>query len=351
MQLRQRPAGARSRIDGRWPSASTSSGEAAPVRAGQRRLVGAGQGPLGVGQPLQPGPVGGPEQQAGGVEVQPSDRPQLLPQRGLRAAARGRPGAGRRAARSRDRPACSARRGPGRAAAAAGRGRRPAAAAAPAPRAARGSSGAPASGRPGSRCAAMRRRASAREQPRLRATRSSSLGTARLYRSLRHRIAAGALSGAGRVVFCGRTDAVAAHRPGRARDPLERGQRRAYRPGGGRRAAPGGAARVSRWTTGRCGERGWTTGRGCALRVWQDWPQLERALPELGEPFLLTAAAPRTYWEPRYPERTVLLLGRESVGLSPELLARFPERTVRLPMMDPAAPIAEPLDRRRPRVV
>jgi tRNA (cytidine/uridine-2'-O-)-methyltransferase len=70
------------------------------------------------------------------------------------------------------------------------------------------------------------------------------------------------------------------------------------------------------------------------LRVWKDWPQLERALPELGEPFLLTAAAPRTYWEPRYPDRTVLLLGRESVGLSPELLARFPDRTVALPMLD-----------------
>lgn len=70
------------------------------------------------------------------------------------------------------------------------------------------------------------------------------------------------------------------------------------------------------------------------LRVWPDWPRFERALPELGEPYLLTSSAPRTYWEPRYPDRTVLLFGRESVGLSPELLARFPDRTVRLPMND-----------------
>jgi tRNA (cytidine/uridine-2'-O-)-methyltransferase len=70
-------------------------------------------------------------------------------------------------------------------------------------------------------------------------------------------------------------------------------------------------------------------------RVWPGWAELERVLPELGEPYLLTAAAARTYWEPRYPERTVLLLGRESVGLPPELLARFSDRTVRLPMIDP----------------
>ncbi len=70
------------------------------------------------------------------------------------------------------------------------------------------------------------------------------------------------------------------------------------------------------------------------LRLWSDWRALERALPDLGAPFLLTAAAPRSYWEPRYPERTVLVLGRESVGLPPELLARHPEETVRLPMLD-----------------
>jgi tRNA (cytidine/uridine-2'-O-)-methyltransferase len=71
------------------------------------------------------------------------------------------------------------------------------------------------------------------------------------------------------------------------------------------------------------------------LRLWPDWAELARALPDLGEPFLLTAGAPRTFWEPRYPDRTVLLLGRESVGLPPDLLARFPDRTLRLPMEDP----------------
>ena len=71
------------------------------------------------------------------------------------------------------------------------------------------------------------------------------------------------------------------------------------------------------------------------LRVWPDWDAFERALPGLGEPFFFTAAAGRTYWEPRYPERTVLVFGRESVGLPPALLAREHARSVRVPMQDP----------------
>jgi tRNA (cytidine/uridine-2'-O-)-methyltransferase len=70
------------------------------------------------------------------------------------------------------------------------------------------------------------------------------------------------------------------------------------------------------------------------LRVWPDWAALEAALPELGEPFLFTAAGPRDYWEPRYPARTVLVFGRESVGLPEELLARYRDNQVRIPMAD-----------------
>jgi tRNA (cytidine/uridine-2'-O-)-methyltransferase len=71
------------------------------------------------------------------------------------------------------------------------------------------------------------------------------------------------------------------------------------------------------------------------LRVWPDWAALERALPALGEPFLFTASASRDYWEPRYPDRTVLVFGRESVGLPPGLLARYGGNQVRIPMADP----------------
>ena len=68
--------------------------------------------------------------------------------------------------------------------------------------------------------------------------------------------------------------------------------------------------------------------------VWQDWGDLERALPTLGEPFLFSAEAPRTLWEVAFPSRCVLVFGRESVGLPPEIRARHADRLVRIPMLD-----------------
>jgi tRNA (cytidine/uridine-2'-O-)-methyltransferase len=72
------------------------------------------------------------------------------------------------------------------------------------------------------------------------------------------------------------------------------------------------------------------------LRRWPSWEAFEQALPALGEPYFFTSAAPRAYWDVPYPEEVVLVFGRESVGLPPELLARNMDRTVRVPMADPA---------------
>ena len=52
-----------------------------------------------------------------------------------------------------------------------------------------------------------------------------------------------------------------------------------------------------------------------APRVWPGWQALEAALPELGEPYFASPDAPRELWQVRYPEQTVLVFGRESVGL------------------------------------
>jgi tRNA (cytidine/uridine-2'-O-)-methyltransferase len=71
------------------------------------------------------------------------------------------------------------------------------------------------------------------------------------------------------------------------------------------------------------------------LRVWPQWDALERALPELGQPYLFTAGASRSHFEIEYPEDPVLIFGRESVGLPAGLLARFPDRSVSIPMVDP----------------
>jgi tRNA (cytidine/uridine-2'-O-)-methyltransferase len=70
-------------------------------------------------------------------------------------------------------------------------------------------------------------------------------------------------------------------------------------------------------------------------RVWEHWDDFERALPELGEPFFFSSSGAHEFQRVSYPRPAVLVFGRESVGLPPELLARHRERTVRVPMLDP----------------
>lgn len=71
-----------------------------------------------------------------------------------------------------------------------------------------------------------------------------------------------------------------------------------------------------------------------APRVWSGWEAFERALPELGEPFFFSAEAERSFWDVAYPPETVLVFGRETDGLSPELRARYRRRLLALPQQD-----------------
>src|SRR5258708_2021301 len=70
-------------------------------------------------------------------------------------------------------------------------------------------------------------------------------------------------------------------------------------------------------------------------RVWPSWDDFERALPTLGAPFFFSSAGAEELRRVRFPRPAVLIFGRESVGLSPELIARHRDQTVRLPMVDP----------------
>jgi tRNA (cytidine/uridine-2'-O-)-methyltransferase len=70
------------------------------------------------------------------------------------------------------------------------------------------------------------------------------------------------------------------------------------------------------------------------LHVWPSWPALEDQLPDLGTPFFFAPRAARDFRAARYPERTVLVFGCESVGLSQEILARYAADTVSIPMAD-----------------
>lgn len=72
------------------------------------------------------------------------------------------------------------------------------------------------------------------------------------------------------------------------------------------------------------------------FKVWPSWEAIERQLPDLGEPFFFSSQATRLHWEVPYPERVALVFGRESVGLPKPLLERYAQRTVRIPMVDPA---------------
>jgi tRNA (cytidine/uridine-2'-O-)-methyltransferase len=71
------------------------------------------------------------------------------------------------------------------------------------------------------------------------------------------------------------------------------------------------------------------------LRVWPDWASLEAELPELGAPFFFSTKATRMHWDAAYGERTVLVFGRETGGLPPELHARYAEQFVKLPIASP----------------
>ena len=62
---------------------------------------------------------------------------------------------------------------------------------------------------------------------------------------------------------------------------------------------------------------------------------MERILPTLGTPLFFSARGKRRFQEIAYPRPTVLVFGRESVGLAPDILRRYDSSTVAIPMRDP----------------
>lgn len=72
------------------------------------------------------------------------------------------------------------------------------------------------------------------------------------------------------------------------------------------------------------------------LRVWPDWATLQRALPALGEAWFFSAGAARPYWDAAFGDDTVLVFGRESVGLPRAILDGAGDHALAIPMADPA---------------
>jgi tRNA (cytidine/uridine-2'-O-)-methyltransferase len=73
------------------------------------------------------------------------------------------------------------------------------------------------------------------------------------------------------------------------------------------------------------------------LRVWPNWEAFEGQLPTLGDPYFFSARATRPFWDAPLgtSNGVVLVFGRETTGLPPELHERYPDRFVTIPIASP----------------
>jgi tRNA (cytidine/uridine-2'-O-)-methyltransferase len=73
------------------------------------------------------------------------------------------------------------------------------------------------------------------------------------------------------------------------------------------------------------------------LRVWSGWAEFERQLPSLGEPYFFSTKATRQYWDAPLgaSDNVVLIFGRETGGLAPELHQMYRDHFVTMPIRSP----------------
>ena len=73
------------------------------------------------------------------------------------------------------------------------------------------------------------------------------------------------------------------------------------------------------------------------LHVWPSWEAFEHEMPSLGDPYFFSTKATRIFWDAPLdsPNGVVLIFGRETGGLPPELHERYRDRFVTMPMESP----------------
>lgn len=73
------------------------------------------------------------------------------------------------------------------------------------------------------------------------------------------------------------------------------------------------------------------------LRLWDNWAAFERTLPELGEPWFFSTKATTMLWDAPLgePESAVLIFGRETGGLHPDIHQRYADRMLGIPIASP----------------
>ncbi|HEX5178859.1 MAG TPA: tRNA (cytidine(34)-2'-O)-methyltransferase [Gemmatimonadaceae bacterium] len=73
------------------------------------------------------------------------------------------------------------------------------------------------------------------------------------------------------------------------------------------------------------------------LHVWPSWDAFERELPDLGDAYFFSTKAERLYWDAPLgaAKSVVLVFGRETAGLPPELHQRYRDRFLQMPVVSP----------------
>ena len=70
------------------------------------------------------------------------------------------------------------------------------------------------------------------------------------------------------------------------------------------------------------------------LQVWENWDHFESQMQDLGEPFFFSAEGEKMHFEAQYPEKVVLLFGKETAGFSKTIRERYKEKLFRIPMVE-----------------
>lgn len=71
------------------------------------------------------------------------------------------------------------------------------------------------------------------------------------------------------------------------------------------------------------------------IHIYENYAEFEEKNP-VGKRYLATTKARRLYTEIQFEQGGYLLFGKETKGLPPEILARYPDTTLRLPMRSDA---------------
>jgi tRNA (cytidine/uridine-2'-O-)-methyltransferase len=73
------------------------------------------------------------------------------------------------------------------------------------------------------------------------------------------------------------------------------------------------------------------------LKVWPGWAEFERELPSLGDPWFFSTKASRLLWDAPLgePNNVVLVFGRETGGLPPEIHEKYSDRFLAMPIVSP----------------